>query len=104
MPCSRHSTAGSKEGAEAQEVREITQLGLDFAPVGDYSNIPRKEIRAMNNELLESLESKVGSLLEKYTALKEENTRLLEQNQQLLNEKEGLKSRVDAILDKLEAI
>ncbi len=58
----------------------------------------------MNQELFETLDTKIGELLEKYAALKAENTRLSEENQRFLTEREGLKSRVDAILGKLEGI
>ncbi len=104
MPFSKHSKTGQEQRARGREVREITQLGLDFAPTGGYSYVPRKETHKMNNELLEALENKVSILLEKYSAMKDENARLNEENQQLLTEREGLKSRVDAILGKLDAI
>ncbi len=58
----------------------------------------------MNQELFETLDTKIGELLEKYAALKAENTRLSEENQRFLAEREGFKSRVDAILGKLEGI
>ena len=58
----------------------------------------------MNQELFETLDTKIGELLEKYAALKAENTRLSEENQRFLTEREGLKSRVDTILGKLEGI
>jgi len=58
----------------------------------------------MNQELFETLDKKVGELLEKYTALKAENARLAEENQRFLAEREGLKSRVDTILGKLEGL
>jgi cell division protein ZapB len=88
----------------SREVCDFAQLGLDFMSACEYSNVPRKEIDAMNQELFETLENKVGNLLDKYTALKDENARLAEENQRLLSEREGLKSRVDAILGKLEGI
>jgi cell division protein ZapB len=86
------------------EPRDFTQLGLDFAPPCDYINVPRKETDRMNQELFETLEKKVGDLLEKYAALKEENARLTEENLGFQTEREGLKSRVDVILGKLEGI
>jgi cell division protein ZapB len=58
----------------------------------------------MNQELFETLDKKVGELLEKYMAVKEENSRLMEENQRFQAEREGLKSRVDTILGKLEGI
>ena len=58
----------------------------------------------MNNELFETLDKKVGVLLEKYADLKNENIRLLEENQRLQSEREGLKTRIDSILGKLEGI
>ena len=58
----------------------------------------------MNQELFETLDKKVGELLEKYMAVKEENSRLREENQRFQAEREGLKSRVDTILGKLEWI
>ena len=94
----------SSRRSKSREARDFTQLGLDFAPACDYSDVPRKEMDAMNQELFETLETKVGDLLDKYSALKDENVRLAEENQRLLSEREGLKSRVDAILGKLEGI
>lgn len=58
----------------------------------------------MSQELFETLDSKIGELLEKYAALKQDNERLAEENQRFLAEREGLKSRVDSILGKLEGI
>lgn len=104
MPSSRHSKILSEPSQTAKEVREITQLGLDFTLAGDYSYVPRKEAYTMDLELFEALDSKVSNLLGKYSALKDENARLNEENQRLLTEREELKSRVDAILEKLEGI
>jgi cell division protein ZapB len=94
----------SSKRSKPREVRDFAQLGLDFTPPSDYSDVPRKENEAMNQELFETLETKVSNLLDKYSALKDENSRLAEENQRLLSEREGLKARVDAILGKLEGI
>lgn len=104
MPSSRRRKAVPGKGPSAQEPRDFTQLGLDFMSAVEYSNLPRKETEGMNQELFETLDMKVGALLEKYAALKDENARLLEENQRFQAEREGLKSRVDAILGKLEGI
>jgi len=104
MPSSRSSKDGSPARSAANEPRDFAQLGLDFSDASDYSNVPRKEIETMNQELFEILENKVNGLLEKYTALKDENNRLAEENHRLQSEREGLKARVDAILGKLEGI
>ncbi|MDD2581377.1 MAG: cell division protein ZapB [Desulfuromonadaceae bacterium] len=58
----------------------------------------------MNNELIETLEKKIGEFVEKYSALKEENARLNVEIQRLSNDREGLRSRVDAILGRLDGI
>jgi cell division protein ZapB len=58
----------------------------------------------MNTELFETLEEKIGSLINRYAALQEEHQRVLAENAQLLQEREGLKGRVDAILSKLEGV
>src|SRR5690242_8295007 len=76
MPSSRRSKAGPGHAREGGEPRDFTQLGLDFAPACEYIIVPRKETDRMNQELFETLEKKVGDLLEKYVALKEENARL----------------------------
>ena len=96
MRCSRPDKAG--------EVRDFTQLGLDFTQVSEYCCVPRKENKTMDQELFEALEKKVDDLLAKYTALKDENSRLTQDNQRLADEREGLKGRIDAILGKLDGI
>ena len=92
---------GRRAGREA---RNFGQLGLDFTSVPEYSNVPRKEILAMNHELFESLDSKVSDLVEKYRALKEENSRLVEEVELFKMERDEMKSRIDAILGKLDGI
>jgi cell division protein ZapB len=104
MPSSSRSKTGADQRRRGREVRDFTQLGLDFSSAGEYSTMLRKEADNMDQELFETLEKKVGDLLEKYTALKAENTRLNEESQRLLSEREGLKSRIDGILGKLEGI
>jgi cell division protein ZapB len=104
MPSSRPDKPVSTKRRGANEPRDFAQLGLDFSAVSEYISVPRKETEPMNQELFETLENKISSLLEKYTALKDENNRLSDENQRLQTEREGLKSRVDAILGKLEGI
>lgn len=104
MPSSRRSNSRPEHGRRGREPRDFTQLGLDFTSAREYINAPRKETDRMNQELFETLDKKVGDLLEKYAALKEENARLAEENQRFQAEREGLKSRVDVILGKLEGI
>lgn len=104
MPSSRSSKTGPGHDPRTREPRDFTQLGLDFASACGYGSVSRKETDTMNQELFETLDTKIGELLEKYTALKAENTRLSEENQRFLAEREGLKSRVDTILGKLEGI
>ena len=104
MHSSRSSKTGSEHGRSAREPRDFTQLGLDFVPACGYSYVPRKETNTMSQELFETLDSKIGELLEKYTALKQDNARLVEENQRFQSEREALKSRSDAILGKLEGI
>lgn len=58
----------------------------------------------MNTELFETLEEKIGSLINRYTALQEEHQRVVAEHARLLQEREGLKGRVDAILSKLEGV
>jgi len=58
----------------------------------------------MNQELIDVLEERVGTVLGKYNDLKEENAMLHEEIQRLINDREGIKSRVDAILGKLDGI
>jgi cell division protein ZapB len=94
----------SSRPRKAGEVRDFTQLGLDFTEVSEYISVPRKENENMNQELFEALEKKVDDLLQKYSSLKEENSRLAQDNQRLTDEREGLKGRIDAILGKLEGI
>ena len=104
MPSSRPTKGGFHTRPEANEPRDFTQLGLDFSVASEYSNVPRKEIETMNQELFEALENKVAVLLEKYQALKDENYLLTEELKRFQSEREGLKSRVDSILGKLDEI
>ena len=104
MPSSSRNKASPEKRRKGREPRDFTQLGLDFMSASEYSNLPRKETDGMNQELFETLDKKVGALLEKYAALKDENARLMDENQRFQEEREGLKSRVDVILGKLEGI
>jgi len=104
MPSSRPDKAVAAPRRRAGEARDFTQLGLDFTTAAGYSDVSRKEMRTMDQELFAALEKKVDDLLDKYSNLKADNTRLAEENQRLQSEREGLKSRVDAILGKLEGI
>jgi cell division protein ZapB len=104
MPSFRPDRTALDEPAKAVKSSDFTQLGLDFSLLSGYSNVPRKETKHMNNELLESLDGRINALLEKYSALKNENARLAEENERYKSEREGLKSRVDAMLGKLEDI
>ncbi len=58
----------------------------------------------MTQQLIDSLEEKIGVLVDKYNRLKDDNELLTEEVQQLLGDREGIKSRVDAILEKLDQI
>ena len=102
MPSSRPDQAAAKQRRMTGEARDFTQLGLDFTAFGGYSEVPRKEVCAMDKELFAALEKKVDDLLDKYSNLKADNVRLAEENQRLLSEREGFKSRIDTILGKLE--
>jgi cell division protein ZapB len=104
MRSSRPEKTGRRAHRGGNEPRDFTQLGLDFSVACEYIIVPRKEIEIMNQELFETLENKVGDLLEKYSALKDENNRLAEENHRLQSEREGLKSRIDAILGRLDGI
>ena len=104
MPSSRSSKTRPEHGPLTREPRDFTQLGLDFTPFCGYGSMSRKETDTMNQELFETLDAKIGELLERHTALKAENERLAEENQRLQAEREAIKSRVDAILGKLEGI
>jgi cell division protein ZapB len=104
MPSSRPDKSTTRSRSTAEEVRDSAQLGLDFSVVPEYSSVPRKEMKIMNQELLVTLENKVSELLDKYQALKDENYLLTEELSRLQSEREGLKSRVDTILGKLEGI
>jgi len=104
MPFSSPEKSGRKKADSVTELCDFNQLGLDFVSCASYSEHPRKEIEFMNQELIEALENKIGSLVEKYSALKEENVRLNEEINRLANDREEIKSRVDAILGKLDGI
>ena len=86
------------------ELCDFNQLGLDFVPAPSYSRAPRKEMDIMTQQLIDSLEEKIGVLVDKYNRLKDDNELLTEEVQQLLGDREGIKSRVDAILEKLDQI
>ena len=102
MPSSKPERSRRKRVKDVAELCFINQLGLDFVPSASYSVPPRKEKEPMNQELLDVLEGKIGSILEKYNDLKEENAMLHEEIQRLANDREGIKSRVDSILGKLD--
>ena len=104
MPSSKPDKAGYKKRRPVEEPHDISQLGLDFLPSAEYSSPPRKEVKLMNQELIEVLENRITEIVEKYSVLKKENASLSEEIQRLASEREGLKSRVDAILGKLEGI
>ena len=104
MPCSKPDSTCSEKGPQDREARNITQLGLDFTPEPSYINMLRKDDNTMNHELFETLDRKIGDLLEKYNALKDENARLSEENERILAEREGFRTRIDAILGKLDGI
>lgn len=104
MPSSRPDIAAHPRGRAAVEPHKINQLGLDFETPPAYSSAPRKEMKNMNQEMIEVLESKIGELVRKYTELKEENALLNEELQRLSADREGIKSRVDALLGKLDGI
>lgn len=82
----------------------VIQMGLDFVEENQYIIQPLEGDCVMNTELFETLEEKIGSLINRYAALQEEHQRVLAENAQLLQEREGLKGRVDAILSKLEGV
>ncbi len=58
----------------------------------------------MSNELFETLEKRIESLLQEYRSLKKEAILLKEENEKLLMEREGFKERIDSIISKLEGI
>ncbi len=58
----------------------------------------------MSNELFETLEKRIESLLQEYRSLKKEAILLKEENEKLLMEREGFKERMDSIISKLEGI
>lgn len=104
MPSSRPDKSRPRKRPSDQEPHDINQLGLDFMAADEYSSAPRKEIKTMNQELIEVLENKINDIVGKYSALKAENARLNEELERFSSERAGLKSRVDAILGKLEGI
>jgi cell division protein ZapB len=104
MPCSRPEKPSRKKRAGIAELCDINQLGLDFAPAPSYSAPFRKDTVIMNQELIETLENKIGELVEKYISLKEENELLHDEVKRLSSDREGIKSRVDALLGKLDGI
>jgi len=104
MPFSKPEKSIRQKGNGGMELCDFNQLGLDFIAPSGYSAPPRKETKLMNQELVETLEKKIGDIVEKYNALKVENARLNEEMQRLSNDREGFKSRIDAILGKLDGI
>lgn len=79
-------------------------MGLDFIEENQYIIQLLEGGSAMNAELFETLEEKIGSLISRYAALQEEHQRVVAENARLQQEREGLKGRVDAILSKLEGV
>lgn len=104
MPSSRPDTTPPNPGRNGREARNFAQLGLDFTLAHGYSNLPGKEIKAMNPELFEALDARVNDLLEKFRALQVENARLAEENGRFQAERDAFKSRIDGILGKLDGI
>ena len=104
MHFSRPEKISRRKGVDVTELCDFNQLGLDFVLPPSYSISLGKETELMNNELIETLEKKIGEFVEKYSALKEENARLNVEIQRLSNDREGLRSRVDAILGRLDGI
>ena len=104
MPSFSPDKSLRKQGRNGREARKFAQLGLDFTPASEYSNLPGKEIEPMNHDLFESLDAKVGDLLEKYKTLKEENARLSEENGRFQAERDAFRSRIDSILGKMDGI
>lgn len=104
MPSSRPDKSARTRGQTGVEPYKINQLGLDFETPPAYSSAPRKEMKNMNQEMIEILEKKIGELVQKYSDLKEENALLNEELQRLSADREGIKSRVDALLGKLDGI
>jgi cell division protein ZapB len=104
MLSSRPEKPSRKRGVIVTELSEINQLGLDFTPAPSYSAPFRKDTVIMNQELIETLEKKIGELVEKYISLKEENELLHDEVKRLSSDREGIKSRVDALLGKLDGI
>lgn len=104
MHSSKPEKPGRGKAPDTMELCDFNQLGLDFVGADSYSVPLRKEIKLMNQELLETLENKIGELVEKYNTLKNENARLNEELQRLSSDRDGIRSRVDAILGKLDGI
>ena len=104
MPFSKPEKTRCRKTDVGAELCDFNQLGLDFVCAPSYSEPLRKETELMDQELIEVLEKKIGSLVEKYSVLKEENARLNEEIQRLSSDREGIRSRVDAILGKLDGI
>lgn len=102
MPSFRGSKARRGHGRNTMEPRDFTQLGLDFTPFCGYCDVPGKESDRMKQELFDTLDKKIGDLLERYAVLKDENARLAEENRRLQAERETFGSRLDTILGKLE--
>lgn len=104
MPFSKPEKSIRHKRKNDAELCDFNQLGLDFIEPSEYSAAPRKETENMNQQLIETLEKKIGEIVEKYNGLKAENARLNEEIQRLSSDREGFKSRVDAILGKLDGI
>jgi cell division protein ZapB len=104
MPSSKPEKTRCRKGDVVAELCDFNQLGLDFVCSPSYSGALQKGKEHMNQDLIETLENKIGDIVEKYSALKAENARLNEEIQRLSNDREGIKSRVDAILGKLDGI
>ncbi len=104
MPSSRPDRSTPKHPLKRREARNFAQLGLDFTPASEYSEVPRKESEPMNHELFESLDNRVTDLVNRYQALKNENSQLKEENERYKTERDAVRSRIDAIIGKLDGI
>ena len=104
MPSSRDEKPGRHDRVVGTELCDISQLGLDFTGASSYSGLPRKEPEFMDQNSIDTLEKKIGELIEKYTSLKEENALLIDELQRLTGDREAIKARVDAILGTLDGI
>lgn len=96
MPSSRQNKSRKKDLP--------IQMGLDFIQENQYIIAPFKGDIAVETELLERLEEKIGSLLSRYAELQEKNQALQDENSRLQSEREAFKGRIDSVLSKLEGV